>query len=84
VVVKLGKHNIGLDHLSRVESREVGHGLDDSLLNEKLFRVEAVLDQLDNIAEYLTIGQPFFGYTQTKRRQLMTRSVDYQLIARNL
>jgi hypothetical protein len=36
VVVKPNKHNVGPDHLSRIESGEVGGSLDDELLDTTL------------------------------------------------
>jgi hypothetical protein len=57
VVVKPDRHNVGPDHLSRIESREAGGSLDDELPNAQLFRVEAVPDQFMEIAAYLTIGK---------------------------
>jgi hypothetical protein len=39
-----------------------------------------VLDQLAEIAAYLTTGQASEGYTQTQRRQLVTHNTNYQLI----
>lgn len=51
VIVKLGKYNVGPDHLSRLQSREAGGSRDDVLLDALLFRVEAVDDHfLDIIA----------------------------------
>jgi hypothetical protein len=63
VVMKLGKHNVGPDHLSRIEFGEAGHNLDDELPDAQLFRVKAVPDQLVKIAAYLTIGQAPDDYT---------------------
>jgi hypothetical protein len=54
VVVKSGKHNVGLDHLSRMESRESGGNADDDLLDVYLFRVEAVPYQFKEIVKFLT------------------------------
>jgi hypothetical protein len=54
VVVKPGKHNVGPNHLSRIESGEAGHSLDDELPDAQLFRVEAVpinLSRLQNFSQ---------------------------------
>jgi hypothetical protein len=40
VVVRPRKKNVGPYHLSRLETREYPTGIDDSLLDENLFRVE--------------------------------------------
>jgi len=47
--MKLGKINIGPDHLSRIDSGEAGHNLDDEVLDAQIFRVGAVPDQLVKI-----------------------------------
>jgi hypothetical protein len=43
-----------------------------------------VPDQLDEITEFLTSGQALTEYTQAQHHQLVTRSVDYQLIVGQL
>jgi len=77
VIFKPCKHNVDPIHLSRIESREVGHGLDDELPDRLLFRVEAIPNQLVEIAKFLTTGQALTDYTQTQCRQLVTCSADY-------
>jgi hypothetical protein len=72
VVVKPDKHNVGPDHLSRIESGEVGGSLDDELPDAQLFRVEAVPDQLVEIVAYLTTGKVLEEHTQAQCRQLVT------------
>jgi hypothetical protein len=37
VVLKLGKYNVGLDHLSQLETREASRSLDDKLPDVKIF-----------------------------------------------
>lgn len=41
VVIKLGKQNVGPDHLSKLQSENKGGSLDDALPDSNLFRVEA-------------------------------------------
>ena len=55
--LKLGRINVGLDHLSRLENEENGGSLDEQLLDADLFRVEAIPDYLEQIVTYLSIGK---------------------------
>ena len=57
VIVKLGRLNVGPDHMSRLENGENGRSLDDQLPDADLFRVEAIPEYLDQIVTYLTTGQ---------------------------
>jgi hypothetical protein len=84
VVVKLGKYNVGLYHLSRIETGEVAKSLGEELPDAQLFRVEVVPNQLAEIMEFLMTSQDPTGYTLAQRRQLVTRSAEYQLIVGQL
>jgi hypothetical protein len=44
VIVKPGKTNVRLDHLSKIEIRGFVVSLDDQLPNSELFKVEAMFD----------------------------------------
>jgi hypothetical protein len=63
LVLKLGKYNVGPNHLSRIKSNEVGRRLDDELLDAQLFQVEVVLDQLVDITKFITLEQEPKKYT---------------------
>lgn len=71
---------MGLDHLTRLESRETGGSLDDELPDAHLFRVEVVSDQFIEIAEFLASRRAPEAYTLKQWRLLVTRAADYQLI----
>ena len=81
VIVKLGRLNVEPDHLSRLETGESDGSLDDQLPDADLFRVEAVLDYLADIAAYLKMGQCPQDYTPLQKQHLVVRAADYQLIA---
>ena len=53
VVIKLGRSNVGLDHLSRLKSRENGGPLDDQLPDLELFQIEVIPDYLEEIVVLL-------------------------------
>ena len=42
VVVRLGKLNVGPDHLSRIDTREEPTGVEDDLPDAQIFRIESV------------------------------------------
>jgi hypothetical protein len=63
VVVKPGKYNVGLYHLSWIKTGEASQSLDDELLDAKLFRLKSILDQLVDITEFLMAGKPLPRYT---------------------
>ena len=50
VVVLPGKLNVGPDHLSRIDTGEEPTGVDDDLPDAHLFRIEAVPEELEEIA----------------------------------
>jgi hypothetical protein len=54
IIVKLGRCIVGPNHLSRLESGESGGAVDDQLLDADLFRIEAILDYLEDIFFFLS------------------------------
>jgi hypothetical protein len=67
VIVKPGKLNVAPDHLSRLESRESGGGVDDQLPDANIFKVEAILDYLSDIDLFLSIGVFPEGYSDNSK-----------------
>ena len=57
VIVKPGKLNVSPDHLSRIDTGEELTGVKDDLPDAHLFRIEAVLTKLEEIAQFLEDGQ---------------------------
>ena len=49
-VVRPGKLNVGLDHLSRIDTGEEPTGVEDDLPDAHLFRIEAVSAEVEEIA----------------------------------
>jgi hypothetical protein len=56
VIIRPGRCNVGPDHLSRLESGESGRAVDDQLRDVDLFRVEAILEYLEDIEVFLSTG----------------------------
>ena len=52
-VVRPGKLNVGPDHLSRIDTGEEPIGVEDDLSDAHLFQIEAVLVELEEIAQFL-------------------------------
>ena len=55
-IVKLGKLNAGLDHLSKVTNGEEPTNLEDKFLDAQLFSVHVVDEYFADIIEYLSAG----------------------------
>ena len=57
VIVRLGKLNVGPNHLSRIDTGEEPTGVEDDLPDAHLFRIEAVQEELEETAQFLENGQ---------------------------
>jgi hypothetical protein len=73
----MGKHNIRLDHLSHIQTREASTNLDDEILDVQLFLVEVVPRELAEIEKFLITIQAPTKYTHAQHRQLVTQNVYY-------
>lgn len=67
MVIKLGKLNVGPNHLLPIEIGENEGEVDDQLPDTDLFRLEAILDHLEEIPTLLTIVHFPEGYTAAQR-----------------
>lgn len=56
VVIKPDRLNVGPDHLSQLETGENEGAVNDRLLDNDLYRIEGIPDQLEDIATLLTTG----------------------------
>lgn len=63
VVVKLGRLNAGLDHLSMLETGEEPTNVEDNLLDAQLFAIKIVDDNFADIIQFLTTGMTPLEYT---------------------
>jgi hypothetical protein len=84
VIVKPGKLNAGLDHLSRVTNGEEPMNLKDNFLDAHLFSIHIVDDYFAEIIQYLSTGTAPQDYTTTQKKNLVVRAADYQLIGGHL
>jgi hypothetical protein len=78
LIVKHGKNNVGLDLLSWMQSSELGGKIDDQLPNVDLFWVKPILDYLEGIAYFLTIGSDTTKYSTIQKSHLVVRGENYQ------
>jgi hypothetical protein len=72
------------NHLSRLESGESGGAIDDQLPDADLFRVEAVLEYLEDIIVFLGTKACLETYSATQKCYMVVRVADCQLIAGQL
>jgi hypothetical protein len=84
VIFKLGRCNIGLDHLSRLESGESGRVGDDQLPDADLFWVETIRDYLEDIKFFVSIGACLKTHLATQKCHMVVREMEYQLITGQL
>ena len=56
IIFKPGRLNLGLDHLSRLESGEEPTSLDEGLPDAQLFSIQMVDDYFQDIVQYLSTG----------------------------
>jgi hypothetical protein len=84
IMVKPGRMNKGLDHLSRLEHGEEPTSLEDTLSNEQLLTIRKIDDHFIEIVQFLSTGMAPSEYTMTQKKQLVVHAIDFSLIAGQL
>jgi hypothetical protein len=85
VIVKPGKLNAGLDHLSRVTNGEEPYtNLEDNFPDAQFCSVQLFDENFDDIIEYLSTRFAPWEFSTTQKKNLVVRDADYQLIAGHL
>ena len=74
------KLNFGLDHLSRIDTREEPTRVEDNLPDAHIFRIESVPIELEEIAQFLEDGQAPEGMSMNKKQILAMKAAPYSLI----
>ena len=82
--MKPRKLNTRPDHLSRVTNGEDPTNLEDTFLDTHLFSVHITDDYFADIIEYLSIGTVPQEFNTMKRKNLVVRESDYELIVGKL
>ena len=80
IIIKLGRLDSGLGHLSRIESGEEPGNLDDSLPDAQMFVIKMFDDHYRDIIHLLTKGYAPEGFSIAQKKQLVVKSRDFQLI----
>ena len=73
--------NVGLDHLSRIETGEETKNNDEGLLDVNLFRVDVIDGYYDQIIQFLVTGVTLEYFSTSQKKQLVVKISDLQLIA---
>jgi hypothetical protein len=81
VIFKPGICNVGMDHLSILESGESGGALDDQLSDVDIFQIEAIPKYVEDIFPFLSLGTCLENYFATPKWNLVVRETEFQLIA---
>jgi hypothetical protein len=84
IIVKPGRMNKGLDHLSRLEHGEEPTSLEDTLSDAQILTIRNIDDHFVDIVQFLSIGMEPSEYTIPQRKQLVVHVVDFSLIAGQL
>lgn len=82
VVISLGKANVALDHLSRIEIGEEPIGIDDDLPNTHIFKVEETPKELADIVQFLQDNQAPSGLLKRKNKILAMKVIPSTLMRR--
>jgi len=84
VIVKPGKLNTWLDHLSRIMNGEEPTNLEDNFMDTQLFSFQIADKYFTDIFQYLSTGTTPQEYNTTQKKNLVLWVADYQLIAWHL
>jgi len=84
IIVKLGRLNVGPNHLSRLEIGEEPTNIEDNIPNAQLFAIIIIDDHFGDIIQILNIGMAPSEYTTKHKKELVVKETDFSLIARHL
>ena len=87
VIVKLGRLNVGPDHLSRIKSGEEPTSLEDNFVETQLFAVammECQNKEFNAIIHFLSTGYAPLGFSTNQKKHLVVRAVDFTFIVGHL
>jgi hypothetical protein len=84
VIVKLGKLNAGLDHLSRITNGEEPTNIEETFLDTQLFSVQVDDEYFGDIIQYLSTEAVPQEFNTTQNKNLVVRASYYRLIATHL
>ena len=84
IIVKPSRLNVGLDHLSIIETGEEPTNIEDVQPGAHLFRVDMENDHYAPIIQFLATRIAPEEISTSQKKQLVVKSSNYQLITRHL
>jgi len=84
VVIKSGRINAGLDHLSQIETSEEPTNLEEGLLDAQLYAVRIADGHFEDIIHFLTTRTASQGYSIQQKKELVIHVADFTVIAGHL
>jgi hypothetical protein len=84
IIVKPGRMNKGLDHLSRLEHGEELTNLEDALPDAHLLAIRKINEHFVEIVQFLSTGMAPSEYTIHQKKQIVVRAADFSLITGHL
>ena len=84
IIVKPGRLNAGLDHLSSLETSKEPTNLEHNMPDAQLFAIQIINDYFKDIIEFLTTGTTPAEYSLKQEKQLVVRETNFTLIVGQL
>jgi hypothetical protein len=84
IIVKPGKLNAGVDHLSRITNGEEPKNFKENFLDSNLFSVQIANDYFADIVGFFSMGMAPKEFTVVQKKKLVVCIVDYHLIVGHL
>jgi len=84
VILKPGRLNVGLDHLSHIEIGEEPTNLEKGLLDTQISAVCIIDSHFEDIIHFLVMGTTPKVYTSQQKKELTVHVADFSVIARHL
>ena len=84
IIVKLGKLNVGPNHLSQIQSGEEPNNLEKGLPDAQLYAIKVFDAHFAEIIQDLTTGMAPAEYSVQQKKELVTRATDFTIIAGHL
>ena len=80
VIVRPDKTNVGLDHLSIIDTGDEVTGIEDDLPNAHLFQIEDISSDLVKIGQFLEEGWALEGMSDKKKKIPAMKTASYTIV----
>jgi len=84
VILKPGQLNMGLDHLSRIETKVEPTNLEEGLHDAHIFVVDVMDGYFEDIIQFLTLETAPEGFSIQQKKELVVCTVDFFVIVGHL